>query len=390
MNLYQRFELLRLVRDDGVKSFEGVEKSTGRPVLAHLFVNPQAVSSRVMLEQLGHLPQADLRRVVDRGTHEGTPYVITDRLADYPGLSEFLIAKTRKPGAEQPAANPQPSLDSAGAWRVPAPAPPVPRAPQPASESSVDEQFANLFDSSELPVAAQRTPVVTPRPQSRPLREETPWAAPDQRGEFTRMFEAVPPPAPPAPPATHQPGPFTQMLRTPAGQGPQADRAADRDGEFTKAFLRSPEPLPAAPPSLPPLPRTRPGEDKGAFTQAFGPQNIPPPPPNAQPMAPVAQTPLLDGPTQPFAVPKLGDIPPPPPQPLPAAPPDQGDFTNRFSVPAQLTLGQPSPGAPAGPPGVAPGGSTAPANSRLPLILAISAGGILILAVLIYLVLRLH
>ena len=42
VGFYDRFELLEMLRDDGVKSFRAKEISTGRDVEAHIFVNPHA------------------------------------------------------------------------------------------------------------------------------------------------------------------------------------------------------------------------------------------------------------------------------------------------------------------------------------------------------------
>ena len=73
MSLYERYELLDLNRDDGVKTFEAREIATGRPVKVHLFVRPSAPLQAALLKAIDHLSEEDLQRIVERGKHEGTP-----------------------------------------------------------------------------------------------------------------------------------------------------------------------------------------------------------------------------------------------------------------------------------------------------------------------------
>src|SRR6476660_984007 len=92
LSLYERYELLDLNRDRGVKTFEAREIATGRPVKVHLFVHPSAPLQAALLKAIDKLPDDQRQRIVERGKHEGTPYVVTDRLIDYPGLSEWVQA----------------------------------------------------------------------------------------------------------------------------------------------------------------------------------------------------------------------------------------------------------------------------------------------------------
>jgi hypothetical protein len=62
-----------------------------------------------------------------------------------------------------------------------------------------------------------------------------------------------------------------------------------------------------------------------------------------------------------------------------------GEYTQMFSAPAELTLGQPAPGAP---PSRQPAPAPIPSRSRLPLILGLSALGVLIVAVILFLLFR--
>lgn len=110
-----RFELLELRRDDGVQVFHAREVATARPVQVHLFTQANVAESLALLSRLNQLPEPDRRRILDRGTTQGFPYVVTDRLAGFANLREWLDSKT---------------------------------APAPAPSRSLDQQFFDLFDAS--------------------------------------------------------------------------------------------------------------------------------------------------------------------------------------------------------------------------------------------------
>jgi hypothetical protein len=99
VSLYERYELLDLNRDMGVKTFEARELATGRPVKVHLFVHPSAPLQAALLQAIDKLPDEQRQRIIERGKHEHTPYVVTDRLSDYAGLSEWVqaVAHSSKP-----------------------------------------------------------------------------------------------------------------------------------------------------------------------------------------------------------------------------------------------------------------------------------------------------
>jgi hypothetical protein len=92
LSLYERYELLDLNRDLGVKTFEAREIATGRPVKVHLFEHPSAPLQAALLKAIDKLPGEQQQRIIERGKHERTPYVVTDRLSDYAGLSEWVQA----------------------------------------------------------------------------------------------------------------------------------------------------------------------------------------------------------------------------------------------------------------------------------------------------------
>jgi hypothetical protein len=124
---FDRFELLELRRDDGIQTFHAREISTARPVQVHVFAMASAEDSMALLARINRLPDAERRRVIDRGVSQGKPYVVTDRLAGFASLREWLEAKASQ---QSPAA------------------------------PSIDEQFFQLFDSDvpEPPVEAVQPP----------------------------------------------------------------------------------------------------------------------------------------------------------------------------------------------------------------------------------------
>jgi hypothetical protein len=104
LSLYERYELLDLNRDLGVKTFEAREIATGRPVKVHLFEHPSAPLQAALLKAIDKLSAEQRRRIIERGKHERTPYVVTDRLSGYAGLSEWVqaVVQSVKPAKPLP------------------------------------------------------------------------------------------------------------------------------------------------------------------------------------------------------------------------------------------------------------------------------------------------
>ena len=380
MSLYERYELLDLTRDIGVKTFEAREIATGRPVRVHLFVKPSAPLQAALLKAIDRLPDEQRKRILDQGKHEGTPYVVTDRLADYAGLTEWVQAAAHAPKTAKPL------LETAGAWKVPAaPVAAAPAASAPVSTAisppasppeahpELNQKFTELFVTAERPIVADtllQAPRETALNIAAPLRPPDPQpsaAAPPAQvapepGEFTRMFQSpvarpstaspaplpsasspqaqAPPaaPAPPArtpPPAAKEPGEFTRMFQSPVGQvtpapvtpAPSAAPAAKvGPGEFTR-FFETPSPagpLPQSPAVQQPLAPQAPGRSGfnqvSEFTRTFG---------------------------------KPGTEAPAPP-PAVAPPQEPGEFTRMFHSPAGGGMASGSPVAAAAPPAAQP------------------------------------
>jgi hypothetical protein len=410
MPLTDRFQLLGLKRDEGVRTYEAREIATGRPVLVHLFPDHASPLSRALLGKFEALPEQERRRVIERGEHEGGIYLVTDRLADYSGLREWLSGKN----ADGPV-----SLEAGGAWRV----------TQTAPKPTVDDQLANLFDTVAPPVpeaitglgpvpgippppvltntaeitllmprpavdpserhaipippspppAAQPPAVLRPAPPPPPepapknppsgIKENSPAAK--EPGEFTRMFAPVQPSPPPAPappiPAAQQPGEFTNV--------PPPQKPAGQPGEFTKLFQRPAPVLPRVPPPLtvqlsptaPPVGRapeppsqpssqpSSPSSQPGEFTQMLQAQRpAAPMPPLNQPSKSDEFASYFQSPMTPSSQGGSANLLPTPTPPQP--PKGAGEFTKIFGrgdIPSA-----PPPPAPAAPPPPSTGNAT--------------------------------
>jgi hypothetical protein len=414
--LRDRFDIQAPRRDDQARSFEAREIATGRPVLVHFLPSGSPLLDRVEL-----LPSAERERVIERGEDAGEAYLITDRLAEFSGFSEW-IAQGK-------------SLSVGGAWQINPPAKSTP-------PSVLDAQLASLFDPPPPPAPTLASNVATPpvltdtasvtleMPAVKPLEPAAPQPG-NEAGEFTRQFAPVirPAPAPPSPPPavsepgeftrqfapvirpapapTRQPGEFTELFESPlkpVAPPPIVPPAVSQNepGEFTQMLQAhrpaSPAPLPqtTAPPAstfVPPVPprqNFQPGNG-GEFTQVFGRSDIPAPPTALRPAAPPVPPPTV---TQAFERPSSPPPPPiptPPPVLTPPAPKAPGEYTRQFSVPAALTLGQ--PGAMPQAPRLSvplPTVPTSPKRSVVPLILILTAFLLMVAAVVVYLVARPH
>ena len=348
MCLRDRFEILGLKRDDGARSFEAREIATGRPVLVHFLPLDSALLKRVVA-----LPDSERGRVIDRGEEAGEVYLVTDRLAEFPGLSEWLHQGAPK------------TLSQGGAWQIRVPDAPPPSAPP---NAAVDRQLASLFDSPP-PVPAptlQSAPVLTntgeitlqiPARVKAAEAEAPPANAP---GEFTRQFNPVVRPVSvrrPEPranqPPPNQPGEFTRefapILRPtpPPVAKTEPPAASSEPGEFTKIFhrptLRPPEAAPPAAPSTLAAPST-PAAGPGEFTQMLQAQR----PAGSPAPAPVSAsqesefTKFFQSPMAPGGAPLAPPIPPR----QNFQPGNAGEFTQVFGVgdiPAPPPVLRPSP-----------------------------------------------
>lgn len=348
MSLRDRFEILGPKGDDQARSFEAREIATGRPVLVH-WLPPNSP----LLDKVDALPPLERGRVIDRGEEAGETYLITDRLPEYSGFSEWL-SKAAKP------------LSMGGAWQVRPPVSPPARPP------SADTQFVKLFDDPPVPsTTLPSTPVLTdtgqvtlkmpPPLQAEPASGPPPAAPPphqNEPGEFTRQFAPVLRPAPPPPqkpepapaPPQNAPGEFTRLFQTPMRPAPapapkpEPAKPQNEPGEFTRQFtpVMRPAPTPKPDPAPAPAPAPPKNNPPGEFTRLFQSPMRPAPQPASPPAPPSAAVPGEF--TQMLQAQPAG-----PPAPAAPAPSDskQGEFTRFF----ETAMTPPSPpAAPLAPP----------------------------------------
>jgi hypothetical protein len=170
--LYDRYELVELRRDDGIQTFHAREIATARPVQFHLFGQEESGENLALLARLDHLPDTERRRVIERGEYQGKPYVVTDRLAGYPGFREWLTAMTNPPVKNS-------LLDEQFLQLFDAPAIGDGKAPGPATirpdTQELDRQFFQLFHpdrdaDAETLWLTMRGPAATDRLPTGPVR----------------------------------------------------------------------------------------------------------------------------------------------------------------------------------------------------------------------------
>ena len=181
------------------------------------------------------------------------------------------------------------------------------------------------------------------------------------------------------------------MLQAQRPAAPPPVKQPNQSGEFARYF-QSPmtpqggpaHPAPLTPPARPP---SHP-KDAGEFTQVFGRGDIPSPPPPQAPAAPPNAA--NANATQVFATPRPNtQVPyqaPNVPQNMssPASGRQPGEYTQMFAKPSSLTFGQPQTQRIPEPIPIKRN------KSRLPLLLVTGAVVLLIIAVIVYFVMRPH
>jgi hypothetical protein len=324
MSFDERYQLLELAEDAGVKTFIAREISTGKKVTAFLFVGEHAQLQAELLNQLRTADRLQLPDLIEIGDNRGTFYVIMEPQISFAELK--AQAAQLKFSTPAHAENKPGEFSKVGIWRVPSSLQPAPsHAEKPLGESAIFEQkprsaqtsaapesFTQMYQTPAAPIgeAVPEPPEVTPEPlvappsvnhapgsftqifqaPAAPIGEAVPkppevkpepLVAPPQThadpGEFTRMFQAPAPPigepkegTPKAEPGRSAPGSFTQMFQAaappigePSSKAPKAPPAKSAPGEFTR-FFNAQSPTPAAP-ALPSRP-----EAQGSFDRIFG------------------------------------------------------------------------------------------------------------------------
>ncbi|MCZ2075151.1 MAG: hypothetical protein LC130_09155, partial [Bryobacterales bacterium] len=173
MSFYKKYELLELVRDDGIKTFAAREIRTGMPVQVHLFTGVSPAESDLLWSQLDAIPLERRRGLFAQAAYEGTRYVVTESLISPENLRTWVSARTTL--AQAPSAS-EDVLVKAGSWKIPS----ALLEKKPESQPAPTERM-HLGEPSAAP-----TP---PVPES---------------GEFTRMFQS--------PPGTERPAASTERM----------------------------------------------------------------------------------------------------------------------------------------------------------------------------------
>lgn len=359
MSLETSYDVLEMLRDDGVQTFRAKEKSTGRGLELHLFLPFGRPENKTLFEKLKSLPLDARKNFLDIGFDGSTPYLVTDPLAGGIGFKNWadqLIAGSQpaSSGFNPSILNSAPSRDDgvqilqAGQWKTGTPIP-------------------DSLITKPPTVAAKPVPVSQPK------------AAPADTGDFTRMFKAPDFLNAPEPPAAAGPPPseFTGLFQSQQPAKPPTTQVTQEMnppvGEFTGLFQpakTAPAPLQATPTTPPPYvapvqpvaPPVAPEPSGGEFTRMFqapaaAPSYAPPPPaqppptqptysqaPYTQPSAPSGGaefTKYFENPLKPAPMGSpqpMIEMPPPPP---PTGGPRAGEFTDIFGRPSGPSAGSP-------------------------------------------------
>src|ERR1035438_4107288 len=198
MIFHDRYELLALRGgDDREIALPGREISSGRDVLVHLLSAGYTPENQELLAIIDRLTAEPRRRVLDKGDHEGIPYVVTEVLPPNLKLREWLAAAMS--AAPPPTTTASPARS--GVWRIPAVSEAPPKsAPAPDTPALEPGEFTRLFEAvkeleqvrrppptpDELPTASMPMPKLDPKVP----------AAPAEPGEFTRIMRSAAPPSP--------------------------------------------------------------------------------------------------------------------------------------------------------------------------------------------------
>jgi hypothetical protein len=253
MSFFDKYELVRLLREGEVKTFRALERSTGRQVLFHMLTGETQGRLLDRVRRLEGRPQ-----LIEIGEFANAPYVVTEYAEGITSLEEWLEQQP------PPADIVEPASESA------------PAAPFQSNLSEPGE-FTRLFGSARGMEGAEGKPV-----EPEPLIRDTK----DEPGEFTRLFlGAEPSPVRPSPP----PAP----LETPAE--PDWPQAGSEPGDFTRFFgpgIRG-EPINIeeehARQAASPGPAAAPFQQAGEFTRRFG----RPPDPKGERIEPATDSGLL-------------------------------------------------------------------------------------------------
>jgi len=321
------FKLLVLIHDGDTKSYLARHPSFDRTVMLHVLPQPGSTACDELIALMERLSPAAQKMILDRGEENGAGYLVTDKIADFRSLRDWLekaaVAPLVAPVPAEPAAPEAPPVEAPAPAPAPAPGeftrlfqavpatsaapdPPPPPAAQPAAPQP--GEFTRLFtgaqSSTATPVSGAGVEPAAAAPQPKPP------------GAFTKAFralsEGVPPvPQPaesaPEPPRPSRPGEFTSLFQAPLPPAPEqqdlgrrvsrpqdapARPAFQQAGEFTRMFGvadKPPAPAPVEPPRAPAQPEApKPASSADPYESMF---SVPPVSPENEPTAIVAPPP---------------------------------------------------------------------------------------------------
>jgi hypothetical protein len=295
MELESSYQLLGIVRDDGIRTYHAVEMASGQELQVHLFTKPDAEADRTLFKAIRALPVSKRRELLEIGMEGDLPYIVTEKLPESSTAREWLMkfAGVSPKGAD--------SVFLAGTWKT---GTPIPEELRKASHGSAPPIAPAKVQQPELTpdyTRVMRVPKVTseppPPPPSKPEPKPELVVAPpvEEADEFSRLFGGAPPVVnePVRAAEVKEAGEFTRMFLAaqPAESSPSPAPPPSRDepGEFTRLFLAGQPPVQPAPESAPaPLESAAPPHQATSFYQAVEPTAPPPPlqantPPAVQP-----------------------------------------------------------------------------------------------------------
>ena len=107
MSFYSQYELLEPIPGGTARTFKARQLASGRFVMVHLLVGTAAVLDR----QIDGLAAEKKALVLDRGSNDGTPYVVTSPLPAGMSFDEWVgpaVAAPEASAVPSPAAPPPP------------------------------------------------------------------------------------------------------------------------------------------------------------------------------------------------------------------------------------------------------------------------------------------
>ena len=361
MTISGKYELIQPVRAAGFRSFYARHVLTGQQVMVHFLNQSQRFEPRPpAAEPSAQGPSASGAQVLDAGTYENTPFLVTLPVEDFTSLaawlesvaparrsavSETTQALTGQPAAPLPPQRPQTPVEFREV--TPRRVESLPAA-IPASAPSGPGEFTAMFGGPFKPQVPASAPIA-------PIKIAGPSAA--DPGGFTGIFGAPLAPAPPAPlPAqpTYRPATLPSLAPPPSPAPPPAPAASISTDEFAQMFLPEDRgPLPAAPIELArpaPSPALAPASPAGEFTMLFSGQAS-----SGATSAPVPATAALRQPLPPMPMmpsSPVRPVPQPMPSPLPAPSHDAFEgATQVFQGPGAGTRSAPQQSMPMSPSG---------------------------------------